>query len=142
MRSLIDEATALLNNNFDPQVTDAAIIAAAQKMERYKNCTYKIAQTYAGKLNAVKERKLLRKLLNEEQDTDELLTQLAQIILHQETMSADNEALTKGNKKNVKIKSEDIGDFSEESDDSISSAQNIQSPGGRAGTSHRRYATG
>jgi len=142
IRGLIEEATMLLDNDFDTEIADAVIIAAAQKMQRYKICSYNIARTYAGKLNAAKERKLLHKLLSEEQDADDLLTQLAQIILRRKTKPADKEPLSEGNKKRAKIKSDSTNDFNEENDDSISSTQNIQSPGGRAGTSHRGYASG
>ena len=47
MEGLIKEAQSLMEENMAPEVMDAAIIAAAQKIEHYEIGSYSNAQAYA-----------------------------------------------------------------------------------------------
>jgi len=77
MEALIEEGAELLEEEGDPAVKDAALIAAAQKVEHYEISGYGTARTLAELLGLDKAVKLLRQTLDEEKETDENLTQLA-----------------------------------------------------------------
>ncbi len=77
MEGLIKEGNSLLGEDMAPEVTDAAIIAAAQKIEHYEISSYGTARAYALQLNLNDVAKLLETTLNEEYDADISLTELA-----------------------------------------------------------------
>ena len=56
---------------------DAAIIGAAQRVEHYEIAGYGTARTYAEMLGHAEAAELLQQTLDEEKETDELLTGLA-----------------------------------------------------------------
>ncbi len=62
----------------DPDLLDAGMIAAAQKIEHYEISGYGTARTYAEELGLDQAASLLEKTLKEEAQTDEKLTQLAE----------------------------------------------------------------
>lgn len=70
-----DELIALKKS--EPAVLDAALIAAAQKVEHYEISTYGTARSHARMLGYGKVADLLEVTLREEEQTDTLLTQLA-----------------------------------------------------------------
>ncbi|EKI6142040.1 ferritin-like domain-containing protein, partial [Salmonella enterica] len=59
------------------EVRDAALIAAAQKVEHYEIASYGTLATLAGQLGYSKALKLLKETLDEEKQTDLKLTDLA-----------------------------------------------------------------
>jgi ferritin-like metal-binding protein YciE len=77
MEGLIDEAKELISERPDPDVLDAGLIAAAQHVEHYEMAGYGCARTYARILGYQDQASLLQTTLDEEGDTDKLLTQLA-----------------------------------------------------------------
>lgn len=77
MEGLVKEADALLKEDMTPEVMDAAIIAAAQKMEHYEISSYGTARAYALQLNFTKVAELLSQTLDEEYYADDSLTALA-----------------------------------------------------------------
>ncbi len=77
MQGLIDEALELLDQLDDDQLADAAIIAAAQKMEHYEIAAYGTARTLAQQAGQDQVAQLLEQTLSEEKSTDEKLTQIA-----------------------------------------------------------------
>jgi len=77
MEGLIKEGNKLLGEDMTEEVKDAAIIAAAQKVEHYEICGYGTARAYALELNLNGVAALLEQTLNEEYDTDDLLTTMA-----------------------------------------------------------------
>lgn len=77
MEGLIEEAKELISERPDPDVLDAGMIAAAQHVEHYEMASYGCARTYARLLGYRGHAALLQTTLNEEGDTDKLLTQLA-----------------------------------------------------------------
>ena len=77
MEGLIEEAKELISERPDKDVLDAGLIAAAQHVEHYEMAGYGCARTYARLLGYKEQAVLLQTTLNEEGDTDKLLTQLA-----------------------------------------------------------------
>lgn len=75
---IIQEGKEIMQEDADPMVMDAAIIAAAQKIEHYEITSYGSARTFANHLGLNKVASILQDILNEESRTDEKLTQLAE----------------------------------------------------------------
>jgi ferritin-like metal-binding protein YciE len=71
---LIEEAQDLIKEESTPPVMDAALIAAAQKVEHYEIATYGTLRTWAEALGKDEAVDLLEETLNEEKDADESLT--------------------------------------------------------------------
>ena len=78
MEGIIKEGEKLMKEDMSPEVSDAAIIAAAQKVEHYEISGYGTARTYARELNLPQVEDLLRQTLDEEYEADDLLTELAE----------------------------------------------------------------
>lgn len=78
MEGLIEEGQELLEEDADPDVRDAALIAAAQRVEHYEISAYGTARTYARQLGFDNHAELLQRTLDEEGQTDERLTKLAE----------------------------------------------------------------
>ncbi|HEY0837126.1 MAG TPA: ferritin-like domain-containing protein [Azospirillum sp.] len=77
MQGLIEEANEILEMGMAPEVTDAALIAAAQKVEHYEIASYGTLHAYAQGCGLTKVAQLLEETLNEEKDTDRKLNKLA-----------------------------------------------------------------
>jgi ferritin-like metal-binding protein YciE len=78
MEGLIEEGEEVLKEDADPDVRDAALIAAAQRVEHYEIAAYGTARTYAQQLGFSNHAELLQRTLDEEGETDEKLTKLAE----------------------------------------------------------------
>ena len=72
--------------NGEPSVIDAGLIACAQRVEHYEIAAYGTVSTYAEMLGKSTHVSLLDKTLQEEEQTDEKLTQLAESHINQEAM--------------------------------------------------------
>lgn len=77
MEGLISEGQEIIEEDAEPEVRDAALIAAAQRVEHYEMAGYGCVRTYAELLGEKGAAKILQKTLNEEGATDKKLTQLA-----------------------------------------------------------------
>ena len=77
MEGLVAEGAELIEEEADPEVKDAGLIAAAQSVEHYEIAGYGTARTYAELLGDQEGAQLLQTTLEEEKQTDEKLTQLA-----------------------------------------------------------------
>lgn len=77
MAGLIEEAQDIMKEQATPPVMDAALIAAAQKVEHYEIATYGCLRTWAELLGKDEAIDLLEETLNEEKDVDESLTDIA-----------------------------------------------------------------
>mgnify|MGYP002716523953 CR=1 FL=1 len=80
MKGIVQEGQKTLKEDATPEVLDAAIIAAQQSGEHYEIAGYGTAYTYAKLLKNDQAAQLLEQTLNEEKQTDEKLTQIAQKI--------------------------------------------------------------
>lgn len=78
MEGLIEEGEEILEEDADPDVRDAALIAAAQRIEHYEIAAYGTARTYAQQLGFDNHVDLLQRTLDEEGQTDRRLTELAE----------------------------------------------------------------
>lgn len=77
MEGLIEEANEVIESTEKNEVRDAALIAAAQKVEHYEIASYGTLVTLAEQLRYKKAAKLLKETLEEEKATDVKLTDLA-----------------------------------------------------------------
>lgn len=77
MEGLIEEAKELISEKPEPDVLDAGLISKAQHVEHYEIAGYGTVRTFAQLLGFADQADLLQQTLNEEGDTDKLLTQLA-----------------------------------------------------------------
>ncbi|RZM27591.1 MAG: ferritin-like domain-containing protein [Pedobacter sp.] len=78
MEGLLEEAEEIVESFQDqPEVLDAALISAAQKVEHYEIASYGCLVTYAKLMGHGEAEELLAATLSEEKDTDSLLTEIA-----------------------------------------------------------------
>lgn len=77
MEGLIEEANEVIESTEKNEVRDAALIAAAQKVEHYEIASYGTLATLAEQLGYPAAVKLLAQTLEEEKETDLKLTDLA-----------------------------------------------------------------
>ena len=80
MEGIIKEGNELVKKAEDEDVRDAAIIAAAQRVEHYEIAGYGTVRTYAQLLDEQESAQLLQQTLDEEKEADQELTALAEQI--------------------------------------------------------------
>lgn len=78
MVGLIKEADEVLQKPGDPDVKDAALIAAAQRVEHYEMAGYGTVKTFAKHLEYDEHARLLDQTLEEEGNADKKLTKVAE----------------------------------------------------------------
>jgi ferritin-like metal-binding protein YciE len=78
MEGLIEEGNELLKEDVEPDVLDAGMIAAAQKVEHYEIASYGTARAWAERLGYNQAARLLQETLDEESMANEKLTQIAE----------------------------------------------------------------
>jgi ferritin-like metal-binding protein YciE len=91
MEGLIEEGKHIMEEDAEPEVTDAGLICAAQKVEHYEIAGYGCLKTWAETLDEKEIVKLLEKTLNEEKETDKKLTELAEETINIEAMAGVEE---------------------------------------------------
>ena len=77
MEGLIEEGKEVIDADGEPELIDAALIIAAQKVEHYEISAYGSARTLAEHLGHDEVADLLQATLDEEAATDEKLTELS-----------------------------------------------------------------
>jgi ferritin-like metal-binding protein YciE len=80
MEGIIAEGKEMLDLDLPEPVGDAALIAAAQRVEHYEIAAYGTVRTYAELLGEGDAVTLLEETLNEEKETDERLTGIAESV--------------------------------------------------------------
>lgn len=78
MKGLIVEGDEMIQAKGDAAVKDAALIAAAQRVEHYEIAGYGTARNFALHLGHAHIAELLQQTLDEEKQTDEKLTAIAE----------------------------------------------------------------
>jgi len=78
MEGLLEEGKELIKEKPAPDVLDAGMLAAAQHVEHYEMAGYGSVRTYARQLGFERQAQLLQTTLDEEGETDKLLTQIAE----------------------------------------------------------------
>jgi ferritin-like metal-binding protein YciE len=77
----------MMQEDMEPDVLDAALISAAQKVEHYEMAGYGTVRTYAKLLGENQAAKLLQQTLDEEGEADKKLTALAESQVNVEAMA-------------------------------------------------------
>jgi len=90
MEGLIAEGKEIMEEDMDENVLDAALIAAAQKVEHYEIAGYGTVCTFAKLLGEDRAAELLQETLDEEKETDVKLTELAETAVNVEAVTADD----------------------------------------------------
>ena len=78
MEGLLEEGKEMMAEDMTPDVLDAALISAAQKVEHYEIAGYGTVCAYAKLLGRDQDANLLQRTLDEEGETDTKLTKLAE----------------------------------------------------------------
>lgn len=84
MKGLITEGEEVIGLDGDPDVKDAALIAAAQRVEHYEIAGYGCARTFAKRLGLTPVANLLQETLDEEANADKILTHIAENVVNVE----------------------------------------------------------
>ena len=92
MKGLIEEGSEMLEKDGEESVLDAGIIGAAQKVEHYEIASYGTARTFATLLGEDEAADLLQQTLDEEGETNQRLTELAEEIVNPEAIRESAEA--------------------------------------------------
>jgi ferritin-like metal-binding protein YciE len=77
MQGVLSEGDELLGYDAPPEVRDAAIISACQRVEHYEMAGYGTVRTYAEQLGHQRAAALLQQTLDEEKAADDKLTDIA-----------------------------------------------------------------
>jgi ferritin-like metal-binding protein YciE len=77
MEGLVVEGAETMGEDYEDDVMDAALIAAAQRVEHYEIAAYGTVRTYAELLGEDTAVQLLEQTLEEEKETDQKLTDMA-----------------------------------------------------------------
>jgi ferritin-like metal-binding protein YciE len=80
MEGLVEEGTELMEQDFEGNIMDAALISAAQRVEHYEIAAYGTVCAFGELLGESHHVSLLQQTLQEEKQTDEKLTELSKEI--------------------------------------------------------------
>jgi len=112
MQGLIEEGSEATEEDYNGSVMDAALIGAAQRVEHYEIAGYGTVRSMAETLGESNHVSLLEKTLEEEKETDEKLTDLAEQINTQANVSGNQrqneqqeEASSRDKKKSRRVAS-------------------------------------
>ncbi len=87
MEGLLKEGKEMMKMKGAPEVIDAGLIAAAQRVEHYEIAGYGTVRTYAELLGFNEAMRLLERTLKEEEAADEKLTQMAESQINAEALA-------------------------------------------------------
>jgi ferritin-like metal-binding protein YciE len=91
MKGLLKEGEKVMKERADSDVLDAAMIAAAQRVEHYEIAGYGCARTYAEALGRDEDTDLLQQTLDEEGETDKKLTRIAEQVVNPDAQGAERD---------------------------------------------------
>jgi ferritin-like metal-binding protein YciE len=80
MKGVIKEGDEIVSAGGDPSTVDAGIISAAQRVEHYEMAGYGTVRTYARLLGREEHAELLQQTLDEEEEADQTLTDIANTV--------------------------------------------------------------
>jgi ferritin-like metal-binding protein YciE len=83
MEGLLEEGKEIMEEEGEGAVIDAALIAAAQRVEHYEMAAYGCLRAYAQLLGHSDAERLLQQTLNEEEAADQKLTQIGESSVNQ-----------------------------------------------------------
>jgi ferritin-like metal-binding protein YciE len=85
---ITDEGAEIMEEYKGSPALDAGLLAAAQAVEHYEISRYGTMKAWATELGLTEAAQLLGETLDEEKETDELLTELAESAVNQEAQAA------------------------------------------------------
>jgi ferritin-like metal-binding protein YciE len=88
MEGLIEEGKEVMEEDAEPTVMDAALIAAGQRVEHYEMAGYGCVRTFATLLGYKDAANLLQETLDEEGAADKKLTKLAETVINVEAVAS------------------------------------------------------
>jgi ferritin-like metal-binding protein YciE len=91
MQGLLEEGKDLISEKPEPDVLDAGLISAAQHVEHYEMAGYGTVRTWARLLGYENQAQLLQRTLDEEGDTDKLLTSIAETGINVDAENGEDE---------------------------------------------------
>jgi ferritin-like metal-binding protein YciE len=91
MEGLIEEGSEMAGEDFEGAVLDAGLIGAAQRVEHYEIAAYGTVRAFAEELGESEAVSLLQATLEEEEATDEKLTELSEEINAEANSEGDAE---------------------------------------------------
>jgi len=91
MKSLIAEGQEMMSEADDDATRDAVMIASAQKIEHYEIASYGSARTWANQLGKSEVASLLEETLEEEKETDQRLTTIAESMVNPQAARREQE---------------------------------------------------
>src|SRR6202166_4907242 len=103
MEGLIEEGSEVMEEDYEGDLLDAALIGAAQRVEHYEIAGYGTVRSMAETLGESDHVSLLEETLEEEKKTDEKLTQLAQQINTGANEREEEEAMREQGKKSKRV---------------------------------------
>ena len=105
MQGLIEEGSEATEEDYEGSVMDAALIGAAQRVEHYEIAGYGTVRSMAETLGEDNHVSLLEETLEEEKETDEKLTELAEQINSRANDIGDDrkEAVKQDKKKSRRV---------------------------------------
>lgn len=89
MQGLLEEAKGMMEDHKESALGDAALIAAAQKVEHYEIATYGTLCTWCDLLGLDEASDLLKETLDEEKTADETLTEIAESEINVEAVNEE-----------------------------------------------------
>jgi ferritin-like metal-binding protein YciE len=99
MEGLVEEGAEVMEEDFEGSLMDAALIGAAQRVEHYEIAAYGTASAFAVGLRQSQQASLLNETLEEEKETKETLTKLAEQINAQANEAAEEAEMNADKKK-------------------------------------------
>jgi ferritin-like metal-binding protein YciE len=91
MKGVLREGAEMIDEDAEPEVKDAGLISAAQRVEHYEMAGYGTVRTYAELLRRDDIAHILQETLQEEKGADTKLTKLAQSINVEAQAPAESE---------------------------------------------------
>jgi ferritin-like metal-binding protein YciE len=88
VEGIIDEGEDMMAKDSPASVSDAALIASAQRVEHYEIAAYGTVRTFARQLGYDDQAQLLNETLQEEGETDKKLSRLAESNINEEAKIA------------------------------------------------------
>jgi ferritin-like metal-binding protein YciE len=86
MEGLLKEGDELMKMKVESDVLDAGLITSAQRVEHYEIAGYGTVRTFARQLGLDDQAEILQRTLDEEGNTDERLTMLAERVVNRDAM--------------------------------------------------------
>jgi ferritin-like metal-binding protein YciE len=87
MKGLVEEGSKALTEPMEDDVRDAAIIAAAQRVEHYEMAGYGSARSFAALMGHDEVADLLQATLEEEAETDKKLSEIAERVVNRDALA-------------------------------------------------------